>query len=78
MVASNLNIATKVFLPRVYLTRTKTKHLADGYSKYSLSILVVLKGHTQCITNRISNRFNSAAAYLELYETCYAGVFLQK
>ena len=70
MAASNLNIATKVFLPRLYSARTKTKHLADGCSKYSLSILVVLKGHTQCITNRISNRFNSTAAHLELYETC--------
>ena len=30
---SNLNIATKVFLPWVYSSRTKTKHLTDGCSR---------------------------------------------
>ena len=31
--SSNLNIATKVFLPWVYSSRTKTKHLTDGCSR---------------------------------------------
>ena len=39
----NLNIATGVFLPWDYSTRTKTKHLADGCSRYLLSIIVLLR-----------------------------------
>ena len=36
---------------------------------YLLSIVVILKG-IQCVTNRISNKFNSTAAHLEICETC--------
>ena len=36
--SSNLNIATKVFLPWVYSARTKTKYLTDGCSR---TLLVV-------------------------------------
>ena len=39
----NLNIATGVFLPWDYSARTKTKHLADGCSRYLLSIIVLLR-----------------------------------
>ena len=38
---------------------------------YLLYILVQLKEHTMLVmTNRISNKFNSITAHLELYETC--------
>ena len=31
----------------------------------------------QCVTNRISNRFNSTAAHLELYETSMSEQFCE-
>ena len=44
----------------------------DSYSPFQF----YLKG-IQCVTNRISSRFNSAAAHLELYETYVPERFCQ-
>ena len=66
---SNLNIATKVVFLWDYSARTEIKHLADSCSR--TRIFTLHSGSTlkciYCITNRISNSFNSIAAHLELY-----------
>ena len=71
---SNLNIPKLVSLG-IYSTRTEIKHwwFKDRFTPYPSSTLK----NIQCITNRISNRFNSVAADSELYGTCWQERFCE-
>ena len=73
---SNLEYSYQSFFPWVYSARTKTKHLTDGCSKiFTLHSSSTWRAYNALQT--ISNRFNSTAVHLELYETCLLEYFCE-